>query len=455
MAMLSIATLLLSGWTTRPVAPPRLAQCSNSALGRLQRAGPVFADAERDPTLPLQKVEAFVGSTFGSTSAVFYRQGTLVLEDGTRLRGVSFGYENSCAGELVFTTGMVGYPESLTDPSYRGQMLVMTYPIVGNYGVPVDGLDEYGLPKHFESDKIQVNALIVSDYSHHHSHWNSQRSLSQWLIQQKVPALYGLDTRLLTKKIREKGALRARIEFDEAVTMAKPDDGFVDVNARNLVAEVSLTEPKVYGEGNTWKILALDCGIKTNIIRSLIQRDCQVTLLPWDATLADKIDDHDGIFLSNGPGDPAMLGTTVQNIRDVLEGMESGKLATKPIFGICLGNQMLGLAAGAQTYKLPFGNRGQNQPVLNLLNNRCVITPQNHGYALDADKLPANWTPLFVNRNDGSNEGIMHKTRPWFTVQFHPEAKGGPTDTAFLFDMYLEAIVVASFDDDSLFLMCL
>ena len=272
MGLLTIATLLLSGWTRPPVSLPRLAQRS-SPLATRQRSTPITANSE----LPLQEVFAAVGSTFGSTSAVFYRQGTLVLEDGTRLRGVSFGYEASMAGELVFTTGMVGYPESLTDPSYKGQMLVMTYPIVGNYGVPVEGIDEYGLPKHFESDKVQVAALIVADYSHHHSHWNSQRSLSQWLIQQKVPALYGLDTRLLTKKIREKGALRARIEFEEAVSVARPDsEMFVDVNTRNLVAEVSIKEPVVYGAGNTHKILALDCGIKVNIIRSLVQRDCQV-----------------------------------------------------------------------------------------------------------------------------------------------------------------------------------
>jgi carbamoyl-phosphate synthase (ammonia) len=385
--------------------------------------------------------EAFIGSTFGSTSAMFYRQGTLVLEDGTRLRGVSFGYEGSVSGELVFTTGMVGYPESLTDPSYRGQLLVMTYPIVGNYGVPEDGNDELGLPKFFESDRVQVAALIVADYSHHHSHWNSQRSLSQWLTQQKVPALYGLDTRLLTKKIREKGALRARIEFEEAVAVARPEaELFVDINSRNLVAEVSVTEPVVYGKGNTHKVLALDCGIKANIIRSLVQRDCEMTLLPWNAPLIDKIADYDGLFLSNGPGDPAMVQETIANLRAVLEGMDDGSIPTKPIFGICLGNQMLGLAAGATTYKLPFGNRGQNQPVLNLLNNKCVITPQNHGFALDAEKLPAGWSPLFVNRNDGSNEGIMHESKPWFTAQFHPEAKCGPSDTSILFDQFVNAM---------------
>ena len=391
--------------------------------------------------MPAERPQAFLGSTFGSNSAMFYRQGTLVLEDGTRLRGVSFGYEEDTAGELVFTTGMVGYPESLTDPSYRGQILVMTYPIVGNYGVPNDSIDKFGLPQFFESDRVQVSALIVSDYSHHHSHWNSQRSLSQWLTEQRVPALYGLDTRLLTKKIRDKGSLKARIEFEKSVVLGgdKKQD-FVDVNKRNLVAEVSITAPKVYGKGNRWKVLAIDCGIKVNIIRALLQRDCEVTLLPWDAPLLPRLEEADGVFLSNGPGDPSVVQKTIGHIKEVLDAMSSGKAKMKPVFGICLGNQLLGTAAGATTYKLPFGNRGQNQPVTNLLNDKCVITPQNHGYALDATKLPEGWQPLFVNRNDGSNEGIMHKTNPWFTAQFHPEAKCGPSDTSFLFEQFVSAM---------------
>jgi len=414
--------------TAGPSAAPALATTS-----RLSQ--PVMQGAAERP-------QAFLGSTFGSNSAMFYRQGTLVLEDGTRLRGVSFGYEGDIQGELVFTTGMVGYPESLTDPSYRGQILVMTYPIVGNYGVPDDSIDEYGLPTFFESQdsQVHVSALIVSDYSHHHSHWNSQRSLSQWLTEQRVPALYGLDTRLLTKKIREKGALRARIEFEASVVQGGEAKEFVDVNQRNLVAEVSIKEPKVYGKGNKWKVLAIDCGIKVNIIRSLVQRDCEVTLLPWDSELLPYIGDMDGLFLSNGPGDPSIISKTTDNIKAVLNAMVEGKVAMKPVFGICLGNQMLGIAAGAQTYKMPFGNRGQNQPVLNLLNNKCVITPQNHGFALDADQLPEGWEPLFINRNDDTNEGIMHTTRPWFTAQFHPEAKCGPSDTSFLFDTYIEML---------------
>jgi len=291
---------------------------------------------------------------------------------------------------------------------------------------------------------VQVSGLIINDYSHHHSHWNSARSLSQWLTQNKVPALYGIDTRLLTKKIREKGSLRAIIELEPA--FFSPDTAqtpaFIDPNERNLAAEVSVKAPRTYGEGNKYKILAVDCGIKANIIRSLVQRDCEVTLVPWDTPLLELMASHDGLFLSNGPGDPAVVQKTTDHIKEVLGAMESGAAATKPIFGICMGNQLLGMAAGATTYKLPFGNRGQNQPVLNLLNNKCVITPQNHGYAIDVSEgaLPDEWVPLFVNRNDGSNEGLMHSTKPWFSAQFHPEAKTGPSDTSYLFDLFVTAL---------------
>jgi len=215
---------------------------------------------------------------------------------------------------------------------------------------------------------------------------------------------------------------------------------FADPNERNLAAEVSITEPKIYGAGNRWKILALDCGIKVNIIRSLVQRDCEVTLLPWDAPLLPLMETHDGLFLSNGPGNPALLQVVIGHIREVLQAQLDGKLSVKPVFGICLGNQLLGLAAGAKTYKLPFGNRGQNQPVTNLLNGKCVITPQNHGFALNAQQLPPDWRPLFQNRNDGSNEGIMHTSMPWFTAQFHPEAKSGPSDTSYLFDLFVKSM---------------
>jgi len=353
------------------------------------------------------------------------------------MTGTSFGYEKDVKGELVFQTGMTGYPETLTDPSYRGQMLVSTFPLAGNYGVPcTESLDKYGLPMHFESDEIHVAAYLVSDYSHFYCHWEATQSLGEWLTKQKVPAIYGLDTRMLTKKIRDHGALRARIEFEQdCVVEAGSAVTFEDPNQRHLVAEVSTHKPVIHGEGNTGPlILAVDCGIKNNMIRHFLARNCVVKVVPWDYDFTQE--EYDGLFISNGPGDPTMCGATIEHLRKILDG-NGGVSGDKPLFGICLGNQLLGLAAGAQTYKLPFGNRGQNQPVVNLLTGQCYITPQNHGYALNAEQLPDEWEPLFINRNDGSNEGIMHSTKPWFTAQFHPEAWAGPTDTEFLFDVFI------------------
>jgi carbamoyl-phosphate synthase (ammonia) len=380
---------------------------------------------------------AFVGASMGSNGN---RTATLVLADGSRFTGVSFGHEESVAGEVVFNTGMVGYPESLTDPSYRGQLLVSTYPLVGNYGVPNAGIvDQYGLPVHFESDKIHASAFIVADYSHHYSNWASGKSLGQWLQEERIPGIYGIDTRLLTQKIREAGSMLAKIEFTPSYMPPGYEEmAFEDPNKRNLIAEVSCTEPIVYGAGNSIKVLALDCGIKTNIIRNLVERDVELHRVPHDHPFAkDMLESkqYDGLFLSNGPGDPAMAGHAVQELKKVLESDYD-----LPIFGICMGNQLVGQAAGATTYKMPFGNRGQNVPVLNLLNGRCYITPQNHGYAINADELPDKWEPLFVNRNDGTNEGIMHTEKPWFTAQFHPEARGGPTDTEFLFDDFVNMV---------------
>ncbi|XP_025999670.1 carbamoyl-phosphate synthase [ammonia], mitochondrial isoform X1 [Astatotilapia calliptera] len=352
----------------------------------------------------------------------------LVLEDGTRMKGISFGHDASVAGELVFNTGLVGYPEALTDPSYRGQILTLTYPIVGNYGVPnTEELDELGLRKHVESERIQVSGLLVQDYSHEYSHWNSVKSLGQWLQEEKVPALFGIDTRMLTKVIRDKGTVLGKIEFD-----GQPVD-ITDPNQKNLVAEVSTKEVKVFGKGNPIKVVAVDCGIKHNIIRLLVKRGAEVHLVPWDQDLLSL--DYDGLFISNGPGDPSLAKTLINNVHKVLESDRP-----QPVFGICMGNQITALAAGAKSYKLPMGNRGQNQPVLNVMTGQAFITAQNHGYGIDSESLPPGWGPLFINANDGTNEGIMHSTKPVFTAQFHPEAKGGPTDTEFLFDVFLSLI---------------
>ena len=357
----------------------------------------------------------------------------LTLQDGSVFEGTSFGAEKSTNGEVVFSTGMVGYTESLTDPSYRGQILTLTYPMVGNYGVPsTTDLDNYGLKKAFESNEIHASALLVQDYSYTYSHWDAKMSLSQWLKNEGVPGIHGLDTRLLTKKIRSKGAILGKIEFE-----GQPGVDFADPNQRNLVAEVSTKDVKVFGKGNPLKVIAVDCGIKYNIIRMLVERGAEVKLVPWNYNVYDDLDKVDGVFISNGPGDPTICKKTIEELRKVINA-PADKI--KPVFGICLGNQLLALAAGATTSKLPFGNRGQNQPVLNALTGECYITPQNHGYAVDDASLPAGWKTLFTNANDKSNEGIRHESKPFFTAQFHPEAQGGPTDTAFLFDVFLDHV---------------
>ncbi len=350
----------------------------------------------------------------------------LVLEDGTVLEGFSFGAEKSAAGEVVFNTGMVGYPESMTDPSYRGQILVLTFPLIGNYGVPSEEKVEDNMKKLFESEKMQIEGLIVSDYSHVHSHWNAAKSLSKWLIENNKPAIYGIDTRALTKKLRENGTMLGKIIYED-------DIEFDDPNKRNLVAEVSVKEPIIYGEGGSPSIIAVDCGIKNNIIRCLLERGAKVIRVPWDYPINNGEFKYDGLFLSNGPGDPKMCQKTIENIKMAIQ---KGAV----IFGICMGNQLLALAAGADTYKLKYGHRSQNQPCAEEGTKRCYITPQNHGFAVDSKTLPQGWEPWFTNANDGTNEGIRHAENPWMSIQFHPEAACGPVDTEFLFDNFLNLI---------------
>eukprot|EP00586_Coscinodiscus_wailesii_P004925 CAMPEP_0172487554 /NCGR_PEP_ID=MMETSP1066-20121228/16705_1 /TAXON_ID=671091 /ORGANISM="Coscinodiscus wailesii, Strain CCMP2513" /LENGTH=1525 /DNA_ID=CAMNT_0013254251 /DNA_START=209 /DNA_END=4786 /DNA_ORIENTATION=+ len=360
----------------------------------------------------------------------------LYLEDGTKLTGKSFGCHESVEGEVVFSTGMVGYPESLTDPSYEGQILTLTTPMVGNYGVPNrQTLDSHGLPAFFESSRIHCAGLLVQDYSHHYSHWNAASSLGDWLKEEGVPGLSGLDARMLTQKIRERGVMLGRIEVDLSAT--GPDfTKMEDPNARNLVDAVSRKEVTVYGKGNPVKVLAIDCGMKYNIIRQLVKRGTELTVVPWDYPFAAEMHKYDGLFLSNGPGDPTMCAPTIAELKKVVNCPDD---EVKPIFGICLGNQLTGLAAGGTAEKLPFGNRGQNQPVINHVTGECYITPQNHGYAINTSTLEPGWKSLFTNANDGSNEGIIHETRPYFSAQFHPEAACGPTDTEFMFDTFLQS----------------
>ncbi len=350
------------------------------------------------------------------------KQAKLTLEDGTVFIGKSFGSETAVAGEVVFYTAMTGYPESLTDPSYTGQILVSTYPMIGNYGVPVTN-KENGIHKYYESDKLHISGLIVSDYSFEFSHWNAGKSLSDLLKEYNVPGLFDIDTRALTKILREKGSMLGKIEFGEEIA-------FYDPNKENLVARVSCSNKEVYGDGEH-KVVLIDCGVKNNIIRCLLDRNSTVIRVPWDYDFSDE--EYDGVFISNGPGDPVMCAQTVENVKDVVE-------EETPIMGICLGNQLLARAVGADTYKLKYGHRSHNQPVLLEGSNKCYITSQNHGYAVKTETLPDDWEPLFTNVNDGTNEGIKHKTKPFFSTQFHPEASSGPTDTEFLFDEFIKSI---------------
>lgn len=344
------------------------------------------------------------------------------MEDGSKFEGVSFGYEGPAAGEVVFNTAMTGYPESLTDPSYEGQILVTTYPIMGNYGVPSEKEKTADISDHFESSKIHCAALICQDYSWEPSHWQSERPLSEWLIAEKIPAIYGIDTRALTKLLREKGSMLGVVAMEGEEAPA-----FYDPNAENLIAKVSTKEVKTFGEGEKTVVL-VDCGTKYNIIRCLTRRGVKVTLVPWDYDFNQL--DYDGLFISNGPGNPDFAEKTVENLKKALEG-------EKPICGICMGNQLLSKAAGAKIKKLKYGHRSHNQPVKKVGENSCFITSQNHGFVVDDSTIGEEWEPLFINMNDNTNEGIRHKSKPFFSAQFHPEASSGPKDTEFIFDDFI------------------
>jgi carbamoyl-phosphate synthase small subunit len=347
----------------------------------------------------------------------------LVLEDGTVFGGQSFGFPGSVAGEVVFNTGMVGYPEALTDPSYRGQILVLTYPLIGNYGVPARGPSD-ALERSFESGQVQVSGLIVSDQSGEHNHWDSSQCLAAWLSEQRVPAMSGVDTRSLTKRLREKGTLLGKLLVNGQET------AFRDSNSENLVSQVSLPEPVVYSGGKR-RVVVVDCGCKNSIIHNLLARNVTVIRVPWNYDFLNET--FDGLLISNGPGNPEMCRETVDHVRRAME-------RSIPVLGICLGHQILALAAGAHTYKLKYGHRSQNQPCTEVGTNRCYITSQNHGYAVDVETLSGDWEPWFTNANDGTNEGIRHRSRPFLSVQFHPEAAPGPTDTNGYFDKFLELI---------------
>ena len=355
----------------------------------------------------------------------------LLLEDGTEVQGRGIGVAKPVSGEVVFNTAMSGYVETLTDPSYHGQILVLTYPLIGNYGVPAPRSD--GLARPFESDRIQVQALVVLNYVDAHSHHAASRSLHQWLSEESIAGLTGVDTRALTRRLRERGTMQgwlypAGMSAEEARARAAR----VDMQDEVFRA-VAPRAPVRYGTGKP-TVLLVDVGAKDNIVRSLLAREASVIRAPWHADLAALAGEADGILIGNGPGDPKDLAPLIHQVRALLGHYR------KPIFGVCLGNQILALAAGGDTYKLPYGHRGVNQPVQDLLSRRCYVTSQNHGYAVRDESLPKDWEPWFVNTNDGTNEGIRSTHYPYFSVQFHPEGSPGPQDSGFLFDDFMRLV---------------
>ncbi len=365
-----------------------------------------------------------------SRSAGAPRTARLELEDGSTYEGVSFGNPESVGGEVVFTTGMVGYPETLTDPSFYGQIIVCTYPLVGNYGVPRPQPGPFGLDTRFESWKIHARGMVVSDYSTNYSHWDAERDLGSWLDSEGVAGITGIDTRSLTIRLRERGSMLGRIVIGD-----RPAD-FYDPNHEPLGPMVCPPEPETYNRGAARGRVALfDCGVKHNIIRSLAQRGLEVVRVPWDFPLAEEAKSLGvrGVMLSNGPGDPQQFIRTIDQVRALVD-------ADVPMMGVCMGNQLLSLAIGAKTYKLKYGHRGQNQPVIELGTHNCFVTSQNHGFAVDTDSLPKGWEPWFENLNDGTNEGIRHESGRFRSVQFHPEACPGPVDTAHLFDEFVQMV---------------
>lgn len=338
----------------------------------------------------------------------------LVLESGEVFEGVSPSWQQGdYFGEVVFSTGMTGYVESLTDPSYAGQILTFTYPLIGNYGVPDSGM--------WESRKLQAAGVVVAAPSLWMSHWDAKCSFLDWLKEERVPLIAGVDTRALTKLLRKKGVVVGAIG-----PRGKRVKAFPNVGKTDFVKEVSVSQKEIYGAGPK-TVIAVDCGMKENILRHLTRFPIKVVRVPYDYDYTDE--PFDGLFLSNGPGDPMVCKKTIAILQKAL-----GR--KKPVFGICLGAQLLALAIGCKTYKLRFGHRGHNQPCRDLETERCLLTSQNHGYAIDEKTLPKDWRVTFRNMNDDSVEGIAHKKLPYFAVQFHPESSPGPTDASYLFDAF-------------------
>ncbi|KAK1253096.1 hypothetical protein MKX08_004283 [Trichoderma sp. CBMAI-0020] len=389
-------------------------------------SGQTLASSTKGKTVPFQTAQN--GASLPAT---------FTIRDGPVFRGKAFGANTNISGEAVFTTSLVGYPESMTDPSYRGQILVFTQPLIGNYGVPSSERDQYNLLKYFESPHIQCAGVVVSDVALQYSHWTAVESLSDWCAREGVPAISGVDTRAIVTFLREQGSSLARISVGDEYD-ADEDEGFVDPGQINLVKRVSTKAPFVVESPNADLHIALiDCGVKENILRSLVSRGASLTVFPYNYPIHKVAHHFDGVFISNGPGDPIHCQETVYNLARLME------TSPIPIMGICLGHQLLAMAVGAKTIKMKYGNRAHNIPALDLTTGQCHITSQNHGYAVDASSLPNDFKEYFVNLNDGSNEGMMHRTRPIFSTQFHPEAKGGPMDSSYLFEKYLENVRAA------------
>ncbi len=414
----------------------------------------------------------------GRASTVPRTMVKLVLQDGTVFEGESFGAPVDADGEVVFTTGMVGYPESLTDPSYRGQILVFTYPLIGNYGVPSEEVNEWGFSKNFESEDIHVRGVVVAQASEEYSHHAAIMSFPVWLQKHGIPGITGVDTRALTKKLREHGVMLGRITQEEVACHPEPVEGrsaaeimvrrahhdtpIDDPNLRNLVADVSCREVMIYEpqvpvpSSQVHTIVTYDCGMKRNILRNFLRRGVRVIRVPWDFDLDTYHEKFDGVFISNGPGDPKKCAATIRQIQKCIK-------RNIPTFGICLGNQLMALAIGGDTYKMKYGHRGANQPCAECVmvspsnhdkhatlrraqgdTCRCIITSQNHGYAIDEKSLPADWRVWFRNANDSTVEGIRHASGRFFAVQFHPEASPGPEDANYLFDEFLAMLLPAT-----------
>ncbi len=368
----------------------------------------------------------------------------LLLDDGSSFSGIGFGYPRDTAGEVVFNTGMVGYIETLSDPSYRGQIICMTYPLIGNYGVPSKKIqDSHGLPKYFESDKIQAKGMLINNLSSVASHWACIKTLDQWLYEERIPGMYGIDTRELTKKLRVRGVMMGALSVsknritDESILLQLIDNE--NYEGRNFMEEVSVPGARHYRAAVDRCIVILDTGTKYSIIRNVLNAGYSAVILPWDSTF-EQIMKYSpaGVVISNGPGNPTYCVETIKTAAKLID-------TSTPTLGICLGNQILALAAGANTFKLKFGHRAQNKPCKDLNSGQTYITTQNHGYGINPESLKGTgFRTWFSNIDDTSVEGIQHEKKPILAVQFHPEASPGPYDCEFVFDKFRELIEISS-----------